>query len=266
MSKRYAFIAKKKWGQHFLSDSRVLHSLINAIHPQTDEQFIEIGPGPGILTEPLAKIVSVLHLVEIDNDWAGFLKEQYSQQPQVILHHCDVLTFNWQSLENAKPWRLVGNLPYNISTPLLFHIFAHVESFSDMHFVLQNEVANRLAAPVGSKNYGRLSVMAQYHCQAQSLLFIPPEAFDPPPKVDSALIRLIPRKQKKVTAKDVIQLTDLVREAFTFRRKTLSNALKKYFSAEELKQQGIDPTWRPQNITVDQYVCLSNVLSLKKTD
>jgi 16S rRNA (adenine1518-N6/adenine1519-N6)-dimethyltransferase len=260
LNNRYAFIAKKKFGQHFLSDSAILHSLIGAIHPQLDEQFIEIGPGPGILTKPLANAVHSLHLIEIDNDWVSFLQEEYAKEPHVILHHCDVLTFDWRSLANEKPWRLAGNLPYNISTPLLFRIFSQLEQFSDLHFVLQNEVVNRLTAPVGSKNYGRLSVMAQYHCQTESLLFIPPEAFDPPPKVDSALIRLIPRKQKSVIVKDLTQLSNVVREAFTFRRKTLNNALSKYFSAAELKQHGIDPTLRPQNVSVDQYVTLSNAL------
>jgi 16S rRNA (adenine1518-N6/adenine1519-N6)-dimethyltransferase len=174
------------------------------------------------------------------------------------LHHVDVLKFDWAILSDNNPWRLVGNLPYNISTPLLFHIFGDLELFSDMHFVLQNEVVNRLVAPVNSKNYGRLSVMTQYFCQAQSLLFIPPEAFDPPPKVDSALVRLTPRREKCVKADNFNRLGDIVREAFSFRRKTIGNALKAYFSTEQLKELGIDPQLRPQNLTVDQYVILAN--------
>lgn len=261
MNKKYAFIAKKKFGQHFLSDTSLLQSIVDCINPQNDDHFIEIGPGPGILTAPLAKRVKTLKLIEIDNDWAGYLQEQYADNTSVSLHHGDVLAFDWLSLQDNKPWRVAGNLPYNISTPLLFHLFSSLNLFSDMHFVLQNEVVNRLAAPVDSKNYGRLSVMAQYHCQAQSLLFIPPEAFDPPPKVDSALIRLTPRKEKKVVANDLKQLTDVVREAFSFRRKTLSNALKKYFSADQLKNLNINPSLRPQNVTVDEYVILANALS-----
>jgi 16S rRNA (adenine1518-N6/adenine1519-N6)-dimethyltransferase len=176
----------------------------------------------------------------------------------VTLHHGDVLQFDWLTLATEQPWRLVGNLPYNISTPLLFHIFSQLDLFTDMHFVLQNEVVNRLVAPVDSKNYGRLSVMTQYHCQAQSLLFIPPESFEPPPKVDSALVRLIPRQNKAVVANDLGRFTDVVREAFSFRRKTLSNALKAYFTSDQLEQLGINPKLRPQNISVDQYVTLAN--------
>jgi 16S rRNA (adenine1518-N6/adenine1519-N6)-dimethyltransferase len=260
MHKKYAFVAKKKFGQHFLSDSGMLNAIVGSIHPQPDDQIIEIGPGPGILTQPLADAAGSLHLIEIDNDWAAFLQDLYKDTANITLHHTDVLNFNWSSLANGKPWRVVGNLPYNISTPLLFHLFANLDQFQDMHFVLQNEVVNRLAAPVGGKSYGRLSVMAQYHCQTQSLLFIPPESFDPPPKVDSALVRLVPRKQKTVVATDLNILTSVVREAFTFRRKTLSNALRKYFSAVELEQHGVKPTLRPQNVTVDQYVTLANAL------
>jgi 16S rRNA (adenine1518-N6/adenine1519-N6)-dimethyltransferase len=256
----YAFLAKKKFGQHFLADNNMLNGIVAAIHPQADDQLIEIGPGPGILTDQLLPSVGKLQLIEIDNDWAGYLQERYADKPCVSLHHGDVLQFDWQTLANEKQWRLVGNLPYNISTPLLFHIFAQLDLFRDMHFVLQNEVVNRLVAPVDSKNYGRLSVMAQYYCQAQSLLFIPPESFDPPPKVDSALIRLIPRTEKSVVANDVKQLTDVVREAFSFRRKALSNALKTYFTAAQLEQLGVNPKLRPQNVTVDQYVTLANAL------
>ncbi len=260
MGNNYAFIAKKKFGQHFLSDPHILSAIVGSIQPQPDEQFVEIGPGPGILTDALVDSVGDLHLIEIDNDWAGYLKDHYAEQPRVVLHHTDVLTFDWRSLTNEKPWRVVGNLPYNISTPLLFQLFSNLELVRDMHFVLQNEVVNRLAAPVDHKNYGRLSVMAQYHCQAQSLLFIPPECFDPPPKVDSALIRLIPREKKSIEALDLKKLADVVREAFTFRRKTLSNALRKYFTAAQLEQHGVKATLRPQNVTVDQYVTLANAL------
>lgn len=254
----YAFLAKKKFGQHFLSDHTILNEIVAAIHPQAENHIIEIGPGPGILTDQLVPTVKKLQLIEIDNDWACFLQQRYANKPTVSLHHGDVLRFDWLTLAKDKPWRLVGNLPYNISTPLLFHIFRRLDLFTDMHFVLQNEVVNRLVAPVDSKNYGRLSVMTQYYCQAQSLLFIPPQSFDPPPKVDSALVRLMPRHHKTVVAKDLNRLTDVVREAFSFRRKTISNSLKAYFNTSQLEQLGIDPKLRPQNISVDQYVTLAN--------
>lgn len=260
MNKKYAFVAKKKFGQHFLSDPSILHTIASAIAPQSSDRMIEIGPGPGILTETLLNVAN-LQLIEVDTDWSGYLREQYQSQKQITLHQIDVLHFNWNNLAGDAPWRVVGNLPYNISTPLLFHLFAHIDLFTDMHFVLQNEVVNRLSATVDDKNYGRLSVMAQYYCHAESLLFIPPESFDPPPRVDSALIRLTPRQQRTIEAKNIQTLTDVVREAFTFRRKTLSNSLKKYFTAAQLEQLGVDPKLRPQNVSVDQYVLLANYVT-----
>ena len=258
MSNPYPHRAKKKFGQHFLSDSAILASIVDAINPLPADRVIEIGPGPGILTTPLAEAVGQLELIEIDRDWAAVLQDRYTTQQHITLHNRDVLAFDWSELPAGEPWRVVGNLPYNISTPLLFHLFGSLSLFTDMHFVLQHEVVQRLTASVDSSHYGRLSIMAQVHCKATELLFIPPESFDPPPKVNSALVRLTPHSTNKMQPNDPKLFADIVRQAFNFRRKTLSNALKVYFTAQELIDLGIDPKKRPQNISVAEYLHLAN--------
>ncbi len=248
---------KKRFGQHFLHDANVIQNIITAIGPKPGDCLVEIGPGLGALTFPLLERIDHLHLVEIDRDIVERLQSR--QDTRLTLHAIDALLFDPASINNQeKSLRIIGNLPYNISTPLVFHLLKSATLIQDMHFMLQKEVVDRMTAAPNSKLYGRLSVMVQYHCQTENLFRVAPGSFRPPPKVDSAVIRLIPWQEKLSPAEDEKALALLVNQAFMKRRKTLRNALKEILSAEQIEQAGINPGLRPENLSVNDFVQLSN--------
>ncbi|MCL4108234.1 UNVERIFIED_CONTAM: hypothetical protein GTU68_065262 [Idotea baltica] len=251
---------KKRFGQHFLNDNSVIEKLIYEINPNTSDNIVEIGPGLGALTFPLLEKIDALNVVEIDRDVIARLQQK--DNPKLNIHGVDALKFDFSTLtKEDQKLRVVGNLPYNISTPLIFHLLDFKSSIHDMHFMLQNEVVKRITAEPNSKTYGRLSVMVQYHCKTEYLFFVGPESFDPPPKVDSAILRLTPWEDQPFTAIDEIGLSKLVAQAFSMRRKTLRNNLKKIISAEQIEAIGIDPSQRAENLSVSGFVKLSNLVT-----
>jgi 16S rRNA (adenine1518-N6/adenine1519-N6)-dimethyltransferase len=259
---------KKRFGQHFLHDHHVIQKLIYEINPNPSDLMVEIGPGLGALTFPLLENIDQLHVVEIDRDVIKRLEQR--NNPNLLIHSVDALEYDFNELtkDSDKPLRVVGNLPYNISTPLIFHLLEPLSntnekksSISDMHFMLQNEVVERITAKPGNKSFGRLSVMVQYYCATEYLFFVGPESFDPPPKVDSAILRLTPWSERPYQAKDDKQLSALVAQAFSMRRKTLRNNLKKIISAEQIEGLGIDPSHRAETLSVEDFVKLSNFIS-----
>lgn len=257
--------ARKRFGQNFLHDHYVIDSIVAAIRPQSGETMVEIGPGLGALTEPVADSIEKLHVVELDRDLAERLRHHPRLQHKLQIHEADAMKFDFTSLkEEGKPLRIFGNLPYNISTPLMFHLFSFSEQIADMHFMLQKEVVDRLAAGPGSKTYGKLSVMAQYYCQVIPVLHVGPGAFKPAPKVDSAVVRLIPHANRRFQATSVEDLQRVCSEAFNQRRKTIRNNMGNFITAEELTSLGIDPNLRPENLTLEQFVTIANWLSAHK--
>jgi len=251
---------KKRFGQHFLNDFSVIEKLIFEINPNPDDKIVEIGPGLGALTFPMLDKINALDVVEIDRDVIARLKQK--NDPKLTTHGVDALKFDFASLqEDQAKLRIVGNLPYNISTPLIFHLLDFKYKISDMHFMLQNEVVKRITAEPNSKAYGRLSVMVQYHCKTEYLFFVGPESFDPPPKVDSAILRLSPWQDQPHQAKNEKHLSEIVAQAFSMRRKTLRNNLKKIISAEQIEELGIDPSRRAENLAISDFVKLSNLVT-----
>lgn len=264
MSKKPAMHkARKRFGQNFLHDPGVIRRIMRAISPRPSDCMVEIGPGLGALTEHLLEEAGELDAVELDRDLPPILRTKFfTYGDKFRIHEADAMKFDFSTLyREGKPLRVVGNLPYNISTQLIFHLLSFTNQIEDMHFMLQKEVVDRMAAGPGENNYGRLSIMAQYFCQVESLFQVPPGAFNPAPKVDSAIIRLTPYKTLPHTACDVKQFEDLVRTAFGQRRKTLRNNFKGLISAEALEAQGIDPGLRPEKLSVADYVGLSNYLT-----
>lgn len=255
--------ARKRFGQNFLNDMFVIDSIVSAINPRKGEAMLEIGPGLAALTEPVARDLDHMTVIEIDRDLAERLRHNPQLKDKLTVREQDAMSadFSAISAELGQKLRVFGNLPYNISTPLMFHLFDYTDSISDMHFMLQKEVVNRLAAGPGSKAYGRLSVMAQYYCQVIPVLEVPPHAFKPAPKVDSAVVRLVPHAQKPFPVKNLRWLSRVTTDAFNQRRKTLRNGLSHLFSVEQLEALGIDPTLRAENITVEQFCRLANWLS-----
>lgn len=251
---------RKRFGQHFLTDKTYLSRMILDIAPNPDDAMVEIGPGLGALTVPLLTHLKKLHVIELDKEVIPHLEKKCQAPDTLVIHQADVLSVDFSSLPLPPPIRVVGNLPYNISTPLFFHLLTYADCIQDMHFMVQQEVAERVAALPGEKAYGRLSIMMQYHADMTYLFFVPPEAFSPPPKVDSAVIRIIPHKTKPAIAKDEKRLADIVRTAFNQRRKTLRNSLKEWFSVEDFEACGINPTARPETLGVSEFVRLSNLL------
>lgn len=251
---------KKRFGQNFLNNDRIIQQIIAAIAPKSDQHLVEIGPGEAALTQPLLEQVAHLDIIEIDNDLIGPLTQKLGHFPAFHLHHADALSFDYGLLKapSSSALRIVGNLPYNISSPLLFHLMNYAESIEDMHFMLQKEVVERITAQPGVKAYGRLSVMLQYACDVEYLLTVGPENFNPQPKVDSAIIRLRPYPQKPVQAKNEKAFADLVRQAFSQKRKTLRNNLKGWLSIPQIEQCDINPASRAETLTVADFVCLAN--------
>ncbi len=255
---------RKRFGQNFLQDEWVLQKIVRHIAPKTQDYLVEIGPGQGALTDKLISHCHHLTLIEIDRDLVSLLRERYRTFRSVSIHQADVLKFNFDNLDRSQQsLRIIGNLPYNISTPLLFKLFKHLDSITDMTFMLQKEVVMRMTADVGQRNYGRLSIMTQYYCDAQLLFLVPPEAFFPIPKVESAVVQLSPRQQPFLQANHIDQLENIVRVAFSYRRKTIANALKKMLTTTEFDSLSIDPYKRPQDLSLDEYVKIANLMSLQ---
>ena len=253
---------RKRFGQHFLSDMSVLQHITQAIHPRKTDHMVEIGPGQGVLTELLLPSVKRLDVIEIDHDLVRHLETLFSNEKNFHLHPGDVLAFDFSTLTPIDDQlRIVGNLPYNISTPLLFKLFTVGPLIKDMHFMLQKEVVERLCAKVGGHHYGRLSVMAQYFCENLYLFTVGPEAFSPPPKINSAVIRMLPHKEPPHPANNLETFSLIVKEAFCYRRKTLANCLKKYITSHELEHLDINPTRRPQELTVEEFIKISNSIN-----
>ena len=252
--------ARKRFGQNFLQDSRIIADIVQAVRPQPADTVVEIGPGLGAITEPLAAKLDCLHVCEIDRDIIGYLKTR-PYAGKLVIHEGDVLQFDFASVPGRK--KIVGNLPYNISTPLLFHLSRYADEVEDMHFMLQKEVVERMVAEPGSNDFGRLSVMLQYFFEMEKLLDVPPEAFSPAPKVDSAVVRLIPAKYRIGQAQDFEQFAALVKQAFHQRRKTIRNNLKGLADDDDLQAAGISPQERAEHIASEKYVALANLLAQK---
>ncbi|CBL45663.1 Dimethyladenosine transferase [gamma proteobacterium HdN1] len=252
---------KKRFGQNFLHDPHVIDSIVAAVNPQKSDNLVEIGPGQGALTGALLPYLDQLQAIELDRDLIPYLLASFATTGKLHIHQADALRFDFGTLIHPdKKLRVVGNLPYNISTPLLFHLLDYASGIQDMHFMLQKEVVDRMAAGANEEAYGRLGIMIQYHCNVEALFDVPPEAFNPPPKVTSAIVRLTPRSAHVTPALDVKLLGTLVTEAFTQRRKTVRNALKNRLSPEDLEACGIDLKLRPENLTLNDYVSLANYL------
>jgi len=253
--------ARKRFGQHFLQDLNVVAHMVMCINPEPEDRLVEIGPGLGVLTRELLSRVPALDVVELDRDIIPKLAQSCGPLGNLNIHAADALKFDFASLaENGQALRVVGNLPYNISTPLMFHLLASRTVIRDMHFMLQKEVVDRLAASPGGRDYGRLGVMMQYFCRVESLFEVPPEAFDPPPKVDSAVVRLTPHAQPPVAVTDIALLEKVVLQAFSQRRKTLRNTLKPLFSAAEIESLGIDPVRRAETLSLAEFAALANAV------
>ena len=254
--------ARKRFGQNFLHDQYIIDRIIHAIAPTENDHLVEIGPGQGALTKQLATSGARLDCVELDRDLVDHLNKKYKDFDNVTIHQQDILKFSLSELtEQPQQLRIIGNLPYNISTPVLFHLLKSHSLIKDMTFMLQLEVVQRLAAGVGDKNYGRLGLMLQYFCQVQHLFDVPASAFTPQPKVNSAIVRLTPHAKPGRRAKDVACLQIVIRTAFNQRRKTLKNSLKTMISEAALNELELDCNLRPENLSLDDYILISDAVS-----
>jgi 16S rRNA (adenine1518-N6/adenine1519-N6)-dimethyltransferase len=249
---------RKRFGQHFLVDEGIIHAIVNAISPKSDELLVEIGPGLGALTRPILERITHLHVVELDRDIIARLKKEFSPA-RLTIHEGDALKFNFGSV--GKDMRVCGNLPYNISSPLLFHLMEYADNITDMTFMLQKEVVDRMVAEPSTPAYGRLSVMLQRRFHMEWLLDVPPQAFDPPPRVDSAVVRLIPKAPGSYPELDEKRFAEIVAAAFSQRRKTLRNTLGKVIGEEAFGATGIDPSLRAENLGVAEFEKLANYAS-----
>jgi len=252
--------ARKRFGQNFLNDSGIIQQIVDAIHASGADHLVEIGPGKGAITQELLPVCQQLDAIELDRDLLPILQNRFSAESHFTLHSADALKFDFCKLQQNQKLRIVGNLPYNISTPLIFHILDKRECIHDMHFMLQKEVVDRLAAAPGSKAYGKLSIMTQVQCEVESLFEIPPEAFDPAPKVQSAFVRLTPRQQPLVSSDVLPQFEKLVTAAFAQRRKTLRNNLKKIINIEQA-QEIIDLSRRAETLTIENFLALTRSMT-----
>lgn len=253
---------RKRFGQNFLHDQSIIYNILGSLGIQAGEHWVEIGPGQGALTEPLLKTGVKLDVIELDRDLVALLQRRYVDHANLTIHSADALTFDFNQLaQNGKLLRVVGNLPYNISTPLLFHLLENCAVIEDMTFMLQKEVVDRICAPPGSKTYGRLSIMMRYYCETEWLFDVPPESFTPAPKVDSAIIRLTPHKTSPCNVHDLEQLNKIIILAFSQRRKTIRNALKTLLPEADLTALLIDPTRRPETLSLEEFVQISNTIS-----
>lgn len=252
--------ARKRFGQNFLVDTFAISQVLGAIDATGDEHVVEIGPGQGALTDWLVKKAKKLTLIEIDRDLVDILMKRYAHEKHVEIISADALKTDFSTI--GRSLRVVGNLPYNISTPLLFHLSQYAEHIVDMHFMLQREVVQRIVAPPGSKTFGRLSVMLQSQFETESLFDIGPEAFDPAPKVWSAIVKMKPLEDRPDIHSSK-KFSELVTQAFSQRRKTLRNSLKNLMSAEQISAAGVDPGARPETLSVAAFAVLSNTIAIE---
>ena len=251
--------ARKRFGQHFLTAADTIEQIVAAVAPQQGETIVEIGPGQAAITAPLAELATTLHAIEFDRDLVTTLRQRFAGRENVVIHEADALSFDFASLGNNL--RIVGNLPYNISTPLLFHLLGYKDVIADMHFMLQKEVVERMAAEPGSKRYGRLTIMLGCHLEVVHLFDVPPSAFSPPPKVMSSVVRMRPIPQPAFDINDAELLEKIVKQAFSRRRKTLRNALDGLASAEDMQSAGLNSSQRPEQIPIAGWVNLANLLA-----
>lgn len=253
--------ARKRFGQNFLTDYGIIRDIVRSIHPKPQDNIVEIGPGKGAITELLAGSCQNLTVIELDRDLVPWLTVKFEKTPGFSIHQADALQFDFASLvTDERALRIVGNLPYNISTPLIFHLLSFAGKVQDMHFMLQKEVVKRMAAKEGESAYGRLGIMVQYYCAVEDLFDVPPTSFDPAPKVDSAIVRLVPYKELPHKATNIKTLEKLVNIAFQQRRKTLKNALKQMVAPDILEQLPFDMTARAEEVSLADYVAASNLL------
>jgi 16S rRNA (adenine1518-N6/adenine1519-N6)-dimethyltransferase len=266
--------ARKRFGQNFLHDASVIDRITAAVQPRPEQHLVEIGPGQGALTETLISSGCTLDVIELDRDLVPGLLAAFCVNPGFKLHNADALDFDFATLlnstatgttEDGPPLRVVGNLPYNISTPLIFKLLQNCAIIQDMHFMLQLEVVERLAASPGTKNWGRLGIMAQYQCQVEHLFDVPPSAFRPQPKVQSAIVRLTPWTESPWPQCSESQLRALVKASFAHRRKTLRNNLKEIISSTQLETLGIDPGARAETLELIQFIEITNALYAQTT-
>ncbi|MBF8780635.1 16S rRNA (adenine(1518)-N(6)/adenine(1519)-N(6))-dimethyltransferase RsmA [Pseudomonas fulva] len=262
MNEHYQHRARKRFGQNFLHDAGIIDRILRAINAKPGEHLLEIGPGQGALTEGLLGSGAQLDVVELDKDLVPVLQHRFGLRDNFRLHQGDALKFDFNQLGVApRSLKVVGNLPYNISTPLIFHLLQHASLIRDMHFMLQKEVVERLAAGPGGGDWGRLSIMVQYHCRVDHLFNVGPGAFNPPPKVDSAIVRLVPHETLPHPAKDPALLERIVREAFNQRRKTLRNTLKGLLDGQAIEAAGVDGSLRPEQLDLAAFVRLADQLA-----
>ncbi|OON60371.1 16S rRNA (adenine(1518)-N(6)/adenine(1519)-N(6))-dimethyltransferase [Massilia sp. KIM] len=252
-------VARKRFGQNFLTDDHVLNNIIDAIAPRRGQAMVEIGPGLAAMTALLLKELDHMHVVELDRDLVARLEKAYPRE-RLSVHSGDALKFDFSSLPvpEGQKLRVVGNLPYNISSPLLFHLAEFAHLVEDQHFMLQKEVVERMVAEPGTKAYSRLTVMLQWRYDMELLFVVPPTAFDPPPQVDSAIVRMIPKRER--LACDPVKLERVVAKAFSQRRKVIRNCVAGMFTEAQLVEAGIDPGARPEAVGLEQYVALANLL------
>ncbi|MFZ5657811.1 MAG: 16S rRNA (adenine(1518)-N(6)/adenine(1519)-N(6))-dimethyltransferase RsmA [Pseudomonadota bacterium] len=252
---------KKRLGQHFLHERGIIDKIVRAVDPQPGDRLVEIGPGQGAITFPLLDVHHELTVIEFDRDLIEPLAQAAQGRGTLHVIHRDVLQVDFTELAAGGMIRLVGNLPYNLSSPILFHALEHAAVVRDMHFMLQKEVVDRMAAGPGSKVYGRLGVMLQAYCRVTPLFDVPPGCFRPPPKVDSAVVRLVPRPRAEIRVEDDAMFSRVVRDAFGQRRKTLRNALSSICDAGAIEAAGLDPGLRAEQVPVDGFVTLANALA-----
>lgn len=257
MNHSFNHTPRKRFGQHFLNDAHAIQQIVEAINPQPADFCVEIGPGLGALTIPLLEKAGKLTAIELDRDVIPLLNEKASQCGLLTIIESDVLRVNFAQLgQGSQKIRLVGNLPYNISSPILFHCFDYLANIEDMHFMLQKEVVDRMAANAGDSEYSRLSVMVQFYCHVEKCFDVAREAFTPPPKVTSGIVRLIPRSAAEFAHVDKAAFGSLVQLAFSQRRKTIRNNLKNVITDDVFQALNIDPNARPQQLSLNDYIAL----------
>ena len=253
---------RKRFGQHFLNDPGVIADIVQTIAPDSKDTIVEIGPGPGAITVPIAARCRNLHAIELDRDLARALSARFRNDEHVIVHQADALTFDFGSL--GTDLRVIGNLPYNVSTPLLFYLLEQRACIRDMHFMLQQEVVARMTAEPGTKAFGRLGIMLGCYFDIEAIFDVEPAAFEPPPAVTSTVVRLLPLPDDEVRIRNPALLSSIVASAFSQRRKTLRNALKNVCSEKDLDDLQIDTALRPENVDIGDWVRLANRLDAQE--
>ncbi len=254
--------ARKRFGQNFLHDQNIIRNILGSLYYNNNQHWVEIGPGQGALTEPLLQEGVPLDVVELDRDLVRLLNIKFENYPNLNIHSSDALNFDFSALStNHEQLHILGNLPYNISTPLMFHLLENTPCIADMTFMLQKEVVDRICASPGSKKYGKLSIMMQYYCLTEHLFDVPPESFTPQPKVMSSIVRLVPYEKKPIIVESVKVLSTVVTTAFSQRRKTLRNALKNLILEDNIKALDINPALRPETISLADFAKLSTFIN-----